>query len=90
MTVELGWFLEKDMERSEMIERLRAMAKDSIGDEIADALLADGETLKALVWENCKLRALIELMFASTLPYNDGQPTFSDTVTDMWKELAPL
>ena len=39
--------------------------------------------------ENAKLRSLLELLFSSTHPYNDGEPTFSDAVTDLWKELTP-
>ncbi len=42
-----------------------------------------------LLKENAKLRDLIELIFASTCPYNDGEATFIDKVTDAWKELAP-
>jgi len=53
--------------------------------------LADdaAEEIEQLEREVAQLRALIELIFASTLPYNDGEPTFTDNVTDMWKELTP-
>lgn len=53
--------------------------------------LADdaAEEIDQLEREVAQLRALIELIFASTLPYNDGEPTFTDNVTDMWKELTP-
>ena len=51
--------------------------------------LADdaAEEIEALELENGKLRELIKLIFASTLPYNDGEATFSDKVTDMWAKL---
>lgn len=52
--------------------------------------IADRErAYELLSKENAKLRSLIELIFASTLPYNDGEPTFSDKVTDAWAELSP-
>jgi hypothetical protein len=38
--------------------------------------------------EISELRSLIEMIFASTLPYNDGAPTFRDEVTDAWKRLT--
>lgn len=55
---------------------------DTEAEKIANAIDAG-------VAEIEKLRALVELIFASTLPYNDGEPTFSDKVTDMWRELTP-
>ena len=32
-----------------------------------------------------RLYSLIELIFASTLPYNDGECTFTEKVTDEWR-----
>ncbi|MBK8467629.1 MAG: hypothetical protein IPL32_17585 [Chloracidobacterium sp.] len=54
--------------------------------------LADdaADEIDALEKENAKLRTLIELIFSSTLPYNGEEATFSDAVTDMWKELKEL
>jgi hypothetical protein len=53
------------------------------------ALIAAADEINQLGTEVKALRALVELIFASTLPYNDGDPTFIDAVTDMWKELTP-
>lgn len=53
--------------------------------------LADdaADEIEQLEREVAQLRALIELIFESTHPYNDGGSTFIDEVTDMWKELTP-
>lgn len=47
------------------------------------------EEIEVLEIENAKLRELIELIFASTLPYNDGEATFSDKITTKGAELNP-
>lgn len=47
------------------------------------------KSITAGVDEIEKLRTLVKLIFASTLPYNDGEPTFSDKVTDLLAELMP-
>lgn len=53
---------------------------DVEAERIAKAIDAGISTIETL-------RELLDLIFASTMPYNDGAPTFSDKVTDMWKEL---
>ena len=52
--------------------------------------LADdaADEIEALEKENARLTELVELIFASTPPYrDDGECTFIDKVTDMWKEI---
>lgn len=60
---------------------------------LLDHAIVDAEgydrAYELLFKEHGKMRALVELIFASTLPYNNGEPTFSDKVTDMWRELTP-
>jgi len=68
--------------QQEMIRRLREMSEDTIGEDVANEL----ERVRA---ENSKLRSLIELIFSSTHPYNGDENTFTDKVTDAWKELTP-
>lgn len=66
-----------------------SITSDSIREhEFIHAFADDAaDEIEALELENGKLRALIELIFASTLPYNDGEATFSDKVTDIWAKL---
>ena len=66
------------METSNELEQRAALRK--LADDAA-------EEIEGLELENGKLRELIKLIFASTLPYNDGEATFSDKVTDMWAKL---
>jgi hypothetical protein len=68
-----------------------SITSDRIREQGFFHVLADdaADEIETLEKENAKLRALVELIFSSTLPYNDGEPTFSDAVTDMWKDMAP-
>jgi hypothetical protein len=50
-------------------------------------LIAGADEIGRRRQEATDLRALMALIFASTLPYNDGEPTFSNAVTDKWAEL---
>lgn len=53
--------------------------------ELKDTLPAYASQLKEIT----ELKNLIRIIFASTLPYNDGEPAFSDEVVKEWKRLAP-
>lgn len=57
----------------------------AVKSELADANASYASQLK----EIHELRNLIRLIFESTPPYNDGQATFSDKVTDEFNRLFP-
>lgn len=63
------------------------MLDDEERDRICKDLDEAANGLTKLEADNAALRSLIDLMFESTLPYNDDKCTFSDAVISKWKEL---
>jgi hypothetical protein len=61
-------------------------------DEERDRIVKDldeaSSGLDKVISENSELRALIDLIFESTLPYNEGNNTFNDAVVAKWVELG--
>lgn len=56
--------------------------------DLCDALDAVWDKVVASDKANAKLCALVELIFASTPPYIDGEPTISQKAVDMWAEIS--
>ena len=75
---------------STIIDDLRDGGMHPLCDLAADEIEGLEKSYSLLFKENENLRRLVQLIFESTIPYNDaGECVFSDKVTDMWCKLCP-